>query len=87
MTPVRRPKLTGSACQCTKCDEVFRSVSSFDAHRIDADGTRICKTADQMLTEGWTRYAGKWAKAMSSAKQQQLARLAEERRKQREAPE
>jgi len=39
-------------CLCRGCGQFFNSVSLFDVHRMDDNGTRICLTPVQMLTRG-----------------------------------
>lgn len=55
-------KLTGQRCQCAGCGEHFNRVSTFDKHRTGAfDGSRRCRTEDEMLAKGWLRNAaGFW---------------------------
>lgn len=54
---MRRPRLTGSRCQCPTCGDCFSSVRGFDRHRIGAIGSpeRRCLSAVGLLSAGWHR--------------------------------
>lgn len=39
------PPLTGNACLCRKCGQVFTSITAFDLHRESVDGVAVCLNA------------------------------------------
>ena len=58
-------RLTGSRCRCSKCGELFNSISTFDRHRVgsfaDRGTRRQCLTTAGMFAKGWSRnLAGFW---------------------------
>ena len=51
-------RLTGARCRCTKCGEVFNSVSTFNRHHVGSwqgrGALRRCLTIDEMVSRGWS---------------------------------
>jgi hypothetical protein len=56
------PKLTGSRCRCSACNEHFNSTGAFDAHRTGKPGVdRRCRSVTEMAERGMVRNAaGFW---------------------------
>ena len=54
---MKGPRLSGSRCQCTVCNDYFGSERGFDRHRIGEVGSpdRRCLTADELAAGGWMR--------------------------------
>ena len=54
--------LTGEACGCRACGEVFNGESGFEAHRYGShQAGRQCMTVDEMTEAGFRqRPNGKW---------------------------
>ena len=52
-------RLTGSRCRCSRCGELFNSVSVFDRHRVgsfaDRGIRRECMTPAGMFAKAWQR--------------------------------
>lgn len=54
--------LTNDRNECPACDELFRSVSAFDKHRVgDYGKDRRCLTPEEMIAKGMAKNeAGFW---------------------------
>lgn len=51
----------GNKCQCARCSCVFRSLSTFDKHRVGPWADRRCLTHQEMQDRGFRQRAdGVW---------------------------
>ena len=61
-----RRRLRGGTNQCPSCNEFFRSVTGFDAHRTGEMTMRRCLTTNEMRAEGMSITAGCWVTKAST---------------------
>lgn len=67
MTENLKLDVSHSRCRCPACGKYFWSAAGFDKHRTGQfDGSRRCRTEDEMLTAGMvTNSRGYWVTAAS----------------------